>query len=241
MNSGRGGHGPLMHNIGKRERSEMYLKAILMLGQETPPVTGSKVAEFMGVSPPSAFEMLKRMEQQGLVESSSEAGVTLTDSGMLQARRLVRRMRLAECLLSNVLHLPLPAIYDEACKLEHALSDVVEASLAEALGHPETCPHGFPIPSLEGRVGCPLLETADGLEPGAEVVVISVPERNAELLTYLVDQGVRPGATLKFDESAPFNGPVFVHVSGKRLAIAREALAGVRVQRDAALSTALRE
>src|SRR5690606_27176891 len=102
----------------------MYLKAILLLGQEAPPVTVTKVAEFMGVSPASASEMIKRMEQNRLVDTTGSDGITLTEQGAADARRLVRRMRLAERLLSDILHLPLPLIYDEACTLEHALSDI---------------------------------------------------------------------------------------------------------------------
>ena len=166
------------HNIGRTEKAEMYLKAILLIGQESPPVTVTKVAEFMGVSAVSASEMIKRMEQNGLVDTSGSDGIALTDQGATEARRLVRRMRLAERLLSDILKLPLPLIYDEACKLEHALSDVVEDRLVEVLGDPDTCPHGFPIPSAEGRVACPLTETMDDLEPGDEAQVISLPERD---------------------------------------------------------------
>lgn len=222
------------HNIGKTEKAEMYLKAILLLGQESPPVTVTKVAEFMGVSPASASEMIKRMEQNGLVETGGQDGITLTDQGALEARRLVRRMRLAERLLSDVLRIPLPLIYDEACRLEHAMSDLVEERLAEALGDPETCPHGFPIPSLEGRVGCPLTETIDGLGEGEVAKVVSLPERNGSLLEYLTEHGIEPGVTVKVEEVAPFNGPMFLKVGGERKALAREALAEVRVQRLAA-------
>src|SRR5690554_2234797 len=121
------------HNIGRTEKAEMYLKAILLLGQESPPVTVTKVADFMGVSPASASEMIKRMEQNGLVDTSGDDGIQLTEQGAVDARRLVRRMRLAECLLRDILKLPLPVIYEEACKLEHAMSDRVEERLAEIL------------------------------------------------------------------------------------------------------------
>lgn len=219
------------HNIGKTEKAEMYLKAILLLGQETPPVTVTKVADFMGVSPASASEMIKRMEQNRLADTSGDEGIQLTDQGSQEARRLVRRMRLAERLLSDILHLPLPVIYDEACKLEHAMSDLVEERLAEILGEPETCPHGYPIPSLEGRVGCPLMETIDTLEPGDKATVVSLPERDGSLLEYLVQEGIQPGVTIHLEEQAPFNGPLFIRVADERKALAREAMAEVRVQR----------
>jgi len=224
------------HNIGKTEKAEMYLKAILLLGQENPPVTVTKVAEFMGVSAASASEMIKRMEQNELVDTSGSDGITLTERGAVEARRLVRRMRLAERLLSDVLKLPLHLIYDEACKLEHAMSDEVETRLAQALGDPDTCPHGFPIPSLEGRVSCPLMESLDSLEPGDEARIVSLPERNRSLLEYLIGQGIKPGETVKVEELAPFNGPMFVRIADQRKALAREALSGVRVQRVSSAS-----
>lgn len=228
---GEGGPKMATHNIGKTEKAEMYLKAILLIGQESPPVTVTKVAEFMGVSPASASEMIRRMEQNDLTDTSGDDGIQLTEQGATEARRLVRRMRLAERLLSDVLKLPLPLIYDEACKLEHALSDVVEEKLVELLGDPETCPHGFPIPSLEGRVGCPLMETLEMLEPGEEATVVSLPERDSKLLQYLVTEGIEPGVTLRLEEEAPFNGPLFVRIDNERKALSREALAEVRVQR----------
>lgn len=220
-----------VHNIGKTEKAEMYLKAILLIGQESPPVTVTKVAEFMGVSPASASEMIKRMEMNELVDTSGDDGIQLTELGATEARRLVRRMRLAERLLSDVLHLPLPLIYDEACKLEHALSDVVEERLVEVLGDPTTCPHGFPIPSLEGRVSCPLMETMDSLEPGEEATIVSLPERDSVLLEYLVGEGIEPGVLIQLEEEAPFNGPLFVRIGDERKALAREAVAEVRIQR----------
>lgn len=220
-----------VHNIGKTEKAEMYLKAILLIGQESPPVTVTKVAEFMGVSPASASEMIKRMEHNELVDTTGDDGIQLTELGATEARRLVRRMRLAERLLSDILHLPLPLIYNEACKLEHAMSDIVEERLVEILGDPKTCPHGFPIPSLEGRVGCPLMETLDMLEPGEEATIVSLPERDEKLLEYLVSEGIKPGVSIRLEEEAPFNGPLFVRVANERKALAREALAEVRVQR----------
>src|SRR5690606_23825428 len=142
----------------------------------------------MGVSPASASEMVKRMEQNALLDTSGDDGITLTEQGAALARRLVRRMRLAERLLSDILQMPLPVIYEEACKLEHAMSEEVENRLAEVLGDPETCPHGFPIPSQHGRVSCPLMEPLSELKPGDEATVITLPERDGTLLEYLVQQ-----------------------------------------------------
>ena len=152
----------VIHDIGKTERSEMYLKAMLMIAHENPPVTVTKVAEFLGVSPASVSEMVRRMESNDLVTHSS-SGIALTSMGLKHARRLVRRMRLAERLLSDILGMPLPEVYEEACRLEHVISDAVEERIAAVLGDPETCPHGHPIPSVAGRFGrrCCLIRTLE--------------------------------------------------------------------------------
>lgn len=208
----------------------MYLKAIMMIGQESPPATVTRVAEFLGVSPASVSEMVRRMEQNDLVAVSDTDGLLLTETGAEKARRLVRRMRLAERLLSDVLGMPLEQLYDEACKLEHAISSVVEERIAEVLGDPETCPHGYPIPSAKGRVECPLAETLDTMQPGEQASVVSLPERDSELLGYLTQLGILPGTTITLEEAAPFNGPLFVRVGDTRQVVAKEAGSFVRIR-----------
>lgn len=215
-----------IHDIAKIERTEMYLKAVLTVQQSAPPATVSKVAEFMRVSAPSASEMLRRLEQQGWVRGADD-GFHLTPAGAEKATKVVRRLRLAERLLSDVLKMDLPKVYDEACKMEHVISDDVEAALAAVLGHPEVCPHGLPIPGQAGAVQrtTSLVDTA----PGQTARVASMPEEDTDLVTYLVDQGLIPGAAVTVEEVAPFNGPLTVRVSGERKAIGRDVAARVRV------------
>lgn len=214
------------HDIARIERMEMYLKGVLTVVETTPPATVSKVAEFMGVSAPSASEMLRRLEQQGYVRGADD-GFALTPSGLAKATKVVRRLRLAERLLTDVLKLDLPKVYDEACKMEHVISDEVEARLAAVLGHPRTCPHGLPIPG-EGD-GPPMTRGLLDAPLGQRLRVASVPEEDAEMLAYLVDQGLLPGAEVVVDEIAPFNGPATVVVSGVKRAIGREVASRVRV------------
>lgn len=218
----------VIHDIGKTERSEMYLKAMLMISHENPPVTVTKVADFLGVSPASVSEMVRRMEANDLVIHSG-SGIQLTQTGLERARRLVRRMRLAERLLSDILGMPLPEVYEEACRLEHVISDALEERIASVLGDPTTCPHGHPIPSSAGRFDCPLAESLASMKPGSRVEVVSLPERDPDLLVYLEECGIRPGVQLTVDYVAPFNGPLFLSVDGNRRAVAREALEQVRV------------
>lgn len=218
----------VIHDIGKTEKSEMYLKAMLLIGHENPPVTVTKIAEFLQVSPASVSEMMRRMESNDLVDSSG-GGPALSSTGLEDARKLVRRMRLAERLLSDVLGLPLEDVYEEACRLEHVISDAVEERIAAVLGDPETCPHGHPIPSDEGRVDCPLGATLSELPAGTTAEIVSLPERDPRLLRYLDGFGILPGVTVTVEEVAPYNGPLFLSVGDQRQAVAKEALEQVRV------------
>ena len=137
------------HDIAKVERTEMYLKSMLVIALGGHRVTTSRVAEAMGVSAPSASEMLKRLEHLGYVEPSPD-GVQLTGTGVQIATQVVRRLRLAERLLTDILKMDLDRVYDEACKMEHVISPEVESRLDDVLKHPETCPHGHPIPGPDG-------------------------------------------------------------------------------------------
>lgn len=218
-----------VHDIAKTERTEMYLKAVYTVAQATPPVTISKVAEYMGVSPPSSYEMLKRLETQGLLRSHTEDGYALTPQGLQTATRVVRRLRLAERLLTDILRLELARVYTEACKMEHIISPEVEARMAEVLGHPATCPHGLPIPG-EGPEAVERLPTLDQLEVWNRAVVVSIPEEHEAVVSYLVDLGLLPGTTVLVREVGPMNGPITVQIAQQIRAIGREVASRLRVR-----------
>lgn len=219
------------HDIAKTERTEMYLKAVFALQHTAPPATVSKVAEFMGVSVPSASEMLKRLEQQGYVRGADD-GVGLTPAGREVAVRVVRRLRLAERLLTDVLGLDLERVYEEACKLEHVISSEVEARLEQVLGSPTRCPHGLPIPRSDGSVEPVPSETLVDVAPGQTATVWAIPEEDHELVAYLRSLHLVPNARVAVLEVAPFNGPIFFEAEGFRHAIGREAAGKVRVRRE---------
>ncbi len=215
------------HDIAKTERVEMYLKAVYTVQHATPPATVSKVAEFMGVSAASASEMLRRLGQQGYVRGAGEEGFHLTQAGRAKATTVVRRLRLAERLLADVLKLDLAKVYDEACKMEHVISDEVEARLAAVLGHPTTCPHGLPIPG-ESDVLPPASSLLD-LVPGQSAQVAAVPEEDSKMVAYLDELRLVPATVVTVEEVAPFNGPITLQINGHRRAIGREVASRVRV------------
>ncbi len=229
-----------VHDIAKTERIEMYLKAVYTVSQASPPVTIAKVADYMGVSSPSSYEMLKRLEAQGLVHSGTEQGYRLTTRGQETATRVVRRLRLAERLLTDILRLDLPDVYAEACKMEHVISPEVEARLDDVLGHPSTCPHGLPIPrGVEASRGAgagpaepasPTLPTLDRVAVWGHAAVASIPEEDRAVVAHLAEIGLTPGVRVQVREVGPLDGPITVSVGSQIRALGREVARKVRVR-----------
>src|SRR5689334_2861307 len=206
------------------EAVQDYLKAIWKLGQHGR-VTTSALAEELGVSAASATAMLKRLASLGLVEHERYHGAVLTPAGERIALEIVRHHRLLELYLMQALGLGWDEVHEEADRLEHHLSEEVEARIDEALGFPTHDPHGDPIPSpqleltIESRM--PLRE----LEDGVQAVIRRVPDGDPALLRYLGTLGLTPASEVTIVQRAPFHGPLTIEVSGARHAIADE-LAG---------------
>lgn len=217
-----------VHDISKTERVEMYLKAVHTVAQSAPPVTISKVAEYMSVSAPSSYEMLKRLEAQGLLQSTPDEGYRLTARGLTTATRVVRRLRLAERLLTDVLLMELPRVHAEACKLEHVISPEVEARLDDVLGHPATCPHGFPIPREENAAAEPL-PSLDQLNVWDRAIVVSIPEEDSVIVAHLA-VGLLPGTAVQIREIGPLAGPITVEIAHQIRALGRDVARRVRVR-----------
>jgi DtxR family transcriptional regulator, Mn-dependent transcriptional regulator len=200
----------------------MYMKAIYRLEREGPGVTTSALATELGVAPASVSGMLKKLVNDGYVEHEVRGDIKLTRKGLEIAVGVVRRNRLAERLLTDVLGMPWDEVYAEACILEHAITPRVEERMVVALGDPQTCPHGHPIPPTDltepVRVGIPLAQ----VEAGEKVTVSGVTEQMPEILRYLGQVGIRPGVHLHVVEKAPLGDPVIVEIDGERHAISLE-------------------
>ena len=206
-----------------------YLKGIQALESESVKVTTSALAEHMGVSAPSATAMAKRLAELGLVERAPYRGVVLTASGRRAALEVLRHHRLLEQYLSETLGLPLEEVHAEADRLEHALSEELEARIDAALGYPTHDPHGHPIPSAELELESTADRTLVSLAPGDRSTVTGVPDRDPELLRYLAALSLIPGAEIELREAAPFGGPLTVHAGGADHAVSRELAARIRV------------
>ncbi|MEA2422065.1 MAG: DtxR family transcriptional regulator, Mn-dependent transcriptional regulator [Thermoleophilaceae bacterium] len=190
---------------------EDYAKAIYVLetrGQE--PVSTTAIAERLAVTPGSVSAMVRKLADLELVTHTPYRGVRLTDAGRRTALEVIRHHRLLELFLAEVLEMPWDRVHQEAEVLEHVLSSELEEIIAAKLGNPTHDPHGDPIPSaefeIEERDTCSLAD----LHPGACGVFVRVSDSDPEMLRYLGERGVTPGARLEVIERQPFGGPLFV-------------------------------
>jgi DtxR family Mn-dependent transcriptional regulator len=204
-----------------------YLKAIYALESAGERVTTSALAQRMGVSAPSATAMTKRLAELGLVERAPYRGVALTEEGQLGALEVLRHHRLLERYLVDRLGLSIDEVHAEADRLEHALSEELEAKIDAELGFPTHDPHGDPIPDRELRVEQGGHRTLVDLEPGERASVSRVPDGNPELLRYLTELGLVPGSEVAIMTLAPFAGPVTVRTKAGDHAISRELAARI--------------
>ena len=196
------------------ETVEDYLQLIYTMQREGAPVIAARVKERKGVSAPTAWATLKRMERDGLVDLAPNHHIELSQKGREMAESIIRRHMLAERLLVDILKLEWADVHDEAHKMEHAISPLIERQILSILGSPETCPHGNPIPGLarEGKSGARALrEVAEG----ATVVVNNIAEHaedDGSLMHYLQRSSLVPGKRLHVDEVALANGTITVTI-----------------------------
>jgi DtxR family Mn-dependent transcriptional regulator len=182
---------------------EEYLEAIWELEEEGVSVIQARLAEHVGHSAPSVSEMVRRLRGDGYVDVKGRY-LTLTTKGRTRAVSVVRKHRLAERLLTDVIGLPWHKTHLEACRWEHVISDEVEERLVTLLGNPTTCPHGNPIPGSGGSAR-DLLALAE-FEPGDRVRLERVTEQvevDLPALVYLDDNGFTPGASAEVRSKAP--------------------------------------
>jgi DtxR family Mn-dependent transcriptional regulator len=198
-----------------------YLEAIYNIAMEGDAVVGARLAEKFGVSPASVTEMLRRLERDAYVTMDRATGAVLTAQGVAEAEASLRRHRLAERFLLEVLGMDWIAAHEEAHALEHALSPAIEARMVALLGNPTTCPHGNPIPgsALATRdflraQGAVRLSTAPLGVPLRVVCISEVVEDEAALLRYVDDVGLHPQRTLVISGRDPAQSACTIQVQG---------------------------
>jgi DtxR family Mn-dependent transcriptional regulator len=207
-----------------------YLREIYKLQAESPRVKTSTLARRMGVKPPSATAVVKKLAERGLVDHQLYRGVRLTPTGERLALEILRHHRLLELYLARTLEVGLDAVHAEADRLEHALSETLEERIDEALGSPTEDPHGDPIPDATLRIAHSTARRLTDLEPGDRATVQGVPDGDAELLQYLEELGLVPGKPVELLYAEPFGGPITLR-AGRRAAISRQLADEIRVSR----------
>ena len=185
-----------------------YLAAIYTLAQAQERVTTSALADKMCVSPPAASSMLKRLQDSGFVDRSNADGITLTEQGVLAALQLIRRRRLLEVFLIQVMGFTWDQVDTEAQRLEHAVSASFEERMDRLCGYPTHCPHGDPIPRPHGTMPDERLSPLTALAPGQHGTLPRVANHEPSVLRYLSQLKLTPGCELRLVDLAPFNGPV---------------------------------
>ncbi len=196
------------------EAVQDYVKQIYLLQTRSRKATTNQLAERMDVSAAAATAMVKKLADLGLVEHRRYHGAQLTPAGERVAVELVRHHRLLELYLTEALGLPWDSVHVEAERLEHVLSEELEAALDRALGYPDTDPHGDPIPGPDLTLPAETSTALAELHPGQEATVRRVPDGDPELLRYLASLGIVPAARVIMVEKAPFQGPLTVQVAG---------------------------
>jgi DtxR family Mn-dependent transcriptional regulator len=170
---------------------EEYLQTIFWLQEAGLPMTGANVARAMQLSAPTVHEMVGRLERDGYITRGPDKSISFTSEGREHAEAIVRRHRLIERFLTDVLKIPWDDVHEEAERLEHAMSPVLEARMLAAIGEAKTCPHGHPIPGhADSRIeGVPLGDT----EVGAKVKILRFENEAEDLLHLFMAEGLEPG------------------------------------------------
>jgi len=210
---------------------EEYLECIYKLQEKSGVARTSDIVKSLNVAPGTVTNTVEWLEKQDLVTHKPYKGVKLTQKGREIALQVIRKHRLSERLLVDILHMRRDQAHDAACKLEHSITDEMIKPLEEVLKHPKTCPHGNPIPTANGEIieekSLPLLELALG-EQGT---IVKITEERYDLLNYLDTLGLVPKASIEILEKAPFNGPITVKVGSTNHAISRAVAAIIQVKR----------
>jgi DtxR family Mn-dependent transcriptional regulator len=197
------------------ENVEDYLKSIYRLQEGGGKVSTSSLSERLGVSAPSVTEMIKKLADEGILAYAPYKGVELTAEGRKRALKILRRHRLWELFLVEVLKYPWHEIHDEADRLEHFTSEKLERRLDEALGFPRKDPHGDVIPSTDGSIERVEYRSLSDVKPGETVTVARVNDSSAQVLQYASRLGIGLKRRIKVKEHVEFDGSLRVEIGRK--------------------------
>jgi DtxR family Mn-dependent transcriptional regulator len=207
-----------------------YLKTIFKLQHGGQAAATNAIADKLGVSAASVTGMVKKLSKMGLVTHSPYHGVELTDEGRMLALEMIRHHRLLELYLLKALGYTWDKVDAEAERLEHHISEDMEAAMAAFLGDPTEDPHGDPIPTKDGYMPDVRYERLTEVDPGTTVRIRRVKDSDPDLLRYLGTIGMYPHVLVEVVDKAPFDGPLVVRVSGSQQALGHQVTDSVFVE-----------
>ncbi|HWH33658.1 MAG TPA: metal-dependent transcriptional regulator [Egibacteraceae bacterium] len=206
------------------DATEMYLRTVWELEEEGITPIRARLVERLGLSAPAVSETVHRLEEEGLLRVNDDRTLSLTDHGAQIAVSVMRKHRLAELLLTEVIGLEWEQVHNEACRWEHVISDAVEERLVELLKDPTTCPHGNPIPGAPpGDQPARVRTVAEAAKDGARVVVCRISEKlqgDVDAMRFLREHGIRPGTHLDLTLE---RGQVIAGLDGRRVTLPPDA------------------
>jgi len=211
--------------------TEEYLEIIYRLQEKSGMATTSSLVKTLKVSPGTVTNTIARLEKESLVIHKPYKGVRLTEKGRRIALHTIRKHRLSERLLTDLLNVEWEKVHEAACKLEHSISDEIAKKIEKVLGHPKTCPHGNPIPTECGGIIEEKSNPLSELNPGEKGVIAKITDERRELLEYLSSLEIRPDKIVEVIEKAPFNGPITIKIDGKNCALSQEIASLIQIRK----------
>lgn len=208
------------------EITEQYLKIIYNLTEEGGSAKTTDIASALDVSPASVTEMLHKLSDQGFVKHEPYKGVVLKSKGRKIALKVARKHRLLERFLADFVGIKGRSTHEQACKMEHALTDEAEHNLCMIMHHPSECPDGKKIPKCDKPLTCEKCTSRDvplsAMAEGESAVVSHLMAKDQDELCEMLSMGFVPGAEVRLEKKVSMGGPVIVSLKGTRVAIARD-------------------
>jgi len=213
------------------KEAEEYLEAICRLEEKSGLVRTKDLSNLLGVVPGSVTNTVESLKKRELIVHKPYRGVKLTEKGRKIALKVLRKHRLAERLLTDILQMDWSKVHETACKLEHAISEDMIKPLEKALKHPQTCPHGNPIPTKCGVIVEEQTEPLTDLKPGESAIIIKITEETCGLLQRLATRGLKPGETVKIKKKTPIDGLIVVRIRGANHTLSNELASVIKVRK----------
>ncbi len=210
---------------------EEYLEAVFRLQEKSGSARTNELVKMMKVAPGTVTNTIERLEKESLLTHVPYKGVRLTEKGRSIALRVLKKHRLCERLLTDILDVEWGKAHDYACKLEHDVSDDLALKIEKALKSPETCPHGNLIDTESSRHLSMKSEPLTESNVREKVLITKIVDEQSDLLQYLDTLGLHPGNSLEVVEKAPFDGPITVRIGGRAHALSRQIASMIHVRK----------